>query len=44
MFLLQLNEATGDKEIYCTECNCFIDDICVNHCPVYDKEVKKNDQ
>lgn len=44
MFLLTYNETTGENEIYCTECERFIDNICVDHCPTYEKEVKKDDQ
>ena len=43
MFLLQLNKATGQEDIYCTECNRFIDEICIDHCPVYDEKEDNND-
>lgn len=45
MFLVLYNEIKGKKEIYCTECKRFIDEICLNHCPLYDKkEVSEDDQ
>lgn len=45
MFLFLMNEETGKTEIYCTECNRFIDNICVNDCPVYkEEEVSEDDQ